>query len=189
MGSKSKSRLWIALGFAGLVLTLGASQALASPVTVNLTYVNTNNFGPGTASVTVVVDHTILHVPGLATGGPTSLADLYSCQINISGLATVPATTSFTESDLAGWWLGNDPAGDIFGVTFWAPPNSDAYQLFPPGPNVFQVRDVAGAPIAEFQLESAEIEAFNVPALSTYGIAAMAVLLALAGVVLVYRRL
>ncbi|MBZ5589363.1 MAG: IPTL-CTERM sorting domain-containing protein [Acidobacteriia bacterium] len=180
------SRAWLALAVCAV---LAAGNALAAPYTYPLHY--TTVYGTGTASGSVTFDSSLL-VPNGGTGGIVCDVSLISAfTLNVSGLSTTPHSTTFTKSDLTGWDLDINSSGTITALNFFMGHgycatsfNSDNYQISGVDPFLLDLWDVTGLRIAEFQLVPPSI-----PALSTYGVAALALLVLLAGALLVARRL
>ena len=94
---------------------LVAAGALAAPYTVPLNY--TTISGIGTASGSVTFDDSLL-----TSGGVEDQCDasaITSFTLTVTGLSGSPSSTSFSKTDLTGWFLTISPGGKITDLNFF----------------------------------------------------------------------
>ena len=177
--------------FIGLAIcaALVAAGAVAAPYTYTFHYVTLG--GPGQATGTAVFDDSLL-APNTYLNFTCDLSQLTSFNLTITGLPTSPSSTSFTKADLNAWQLATDSSGRLTDLNLFmrygpcGPDklNADGYAI--DGINYFEIALYQGSsddPIAEFANHNTVI-----PALSTYGAIGFALLILVAGVLLVARR-
>jgi len=196
MGSRNRferayrGRARTALVGLAICAALAATGALAAPYTYTFHYATLG--GPGQATGTAVFDDSLL-APNTALDFTCDLSQLTSFDLTITGLPTSPSSTSFTKADLNAWKFDTDGTGKITDINFFmregscTPPskvNADGYAIN--GISYFMIALYQGSSedaIAEFADHNTVI-----PALSTYGAIAFALLILVAGALLVARR-
>lgn len=178
-------------------LMLTAASLSAAPVVVNLNY--TTSSGTGTAVGTVTLDDSLL-APNTAGSVNCDLSLIYSFTLTVSGLPTSPSSTSFSKADLNGYYISTDDNGQITDLNFFmlnhictpARFNADGYAL--DGDTTFIVglyqNTGEGVPpeIASFEAAPAVVGP-AIPTLSWPGLAALAMLILVAGALVAGRRL
>ena len=178
--------------FVGVAIcaALAATGALATPVTHTFRFVTVS--GQGQAAGTAVFDDSLL-APNSNLNFTCDLSQLTSFNLTITGLPTSPSSTTFTKADLNAWQLATDSAGRLTDLNFFMREggpcgpdkvNADNYAI--QGVDNFRIAIYQGsseASIAEFADRGMVI-----PALSTYGAVALALLILVAGALLVARR-
>ena len=175
--------IWLGLAVCAV---LGTTSALAAPYTYTFHYKLVS--GQGTATGSVTFDDALLAPNSQST--PCDLTQLISFDLHISGLPTSPSSTSFTKADLADWAVRTDSAGRFTDINFWMDSctqnkvNADGYAIDGVAPFALAVIIQTGAQVAVFELQRP-----GIPALSTYGVVALALLVLLTGALLVARRL
>jgi hypothetical protein len=184
-----RGRARAALVGLAICAALAATGALAAPYTYTFHYVTLS--GSGQASGTAVFDDSLL-APNTDLNFTCDLSQLTSFNLTITGLATSPSSTSFTKADLNAWQLATDSSGRLTDLNFFMRDsacgpnkvNADDYAI--DGVNNFTIdlyQDNNGSAIAEFAGNNMVI-----PTLSTCGAIAFALLILVAGALLVARR-
>ena len=173
-----------ALAVAAVCVLLVAAGASAAPYTIQLYY--QAEVGVGTASGSVTFDSSLLTTG--KTGGVCDTTEIISFTLTFKGLPVSPFTTTFTKVDLTDWLLNlSGPGGNITDLNFFmaecgGSSNADGWVINGSSENTLRLYAPTGAPLADFQRLAAPI-----PALSGWGLAALAALLAAAGAVALRR--
>ena len=182
---RSSARVALALAACAL---LAAGGALAAPYTYPLNYVTIN--GTGSASGSVTFDDS-LWTTGGTNGNGTVICDtsgIISFSLTVTGLTVSPYTTSFTKADLTGWSFRPAGGREIIDLNFFmgspcgSSSNADGFVIRGVDPLSLEIYAPTGAPLAEFFLQQ-----LSIPALSQWGLAALAALLAAAGALALRR--
>jgi hypothetical protein len=169
---------------------LAASPALAAPFTHTFRYRTISGIGTATGSVTF--DDSLL-APNSDTGFTCDLSGLISLDLHMTGLPGSPSSTSFTKANLLQWRLATGSSGQLVDLNFFMrasctlpdQTNTDGYGINGVDPFTLEVYELDGIQNLPVFLDQGP----SIPALSTYGVAALALLLLIAGAVLVARRL
>ncbi|MBZ5589364.1 MAG: IPTL-CTERM sorting domain-containing protein [Acidobacteriia bacterium] len=179
--------IWLGLA---VCTVLGATSVLAAPYTYVFHYRLIS--GQGTATGSVTFDDSLL-APNTNPGTTCDLSLLYSLDLHMTGLPSSPSSTSFTKADLLEWRVQTDSNGRLVDINFFMQAacssptkvNTDGYGIEGVEPFKLEVFELDGA----INLPTFQDQGPGIPALSTYGVAALALLVLIAGALLVARRL
>src|SRR5262245_36433254 len=129
------------------LFALWAASAQATPVAIDFNVISAIG-GPVTGSGTAFTDNSFL-APGSFTTSPSSLAGM---TMSLSGIPSLPASTSFTAANLnaapPSWVLNMDFSGTIADLNFFmrsVPANADGYSI--EGFNTFNFVLCSGAAV------------------------------------------
>jgi IPTL-CTERM motif len=168
------------------VLALGAASAAAAPVTIYMHYSTFS--GTANADASIVIDDGSL-APSTFT---IDLADLTSLSLTVTGLPGSPSSTTFTKADLDGWIYGTDASGAFSDINFFMNSghvNADGYSINGVEALTLAIFDHTGLALAVFGAHPSTDPSISVPTLSTAGLVALSLLIALAAVSTLVRRL
>ena len=185
-----RGRIWTTLLGLAVCAALAATSALAAPYTFTFNYRTIS--GIGTATGTATFDDSLL-APNTNINFSCDLSALSSLDLHITGLPSSPSSTSFTKANLIAWKFNTDATGKITDLNFFmenecsSPPqvNADGYGIQGVNPFTLQVYELDGV----INLPTFQDQGPAIPALSIYGVAALAFLVLIAGAVLAARRL
>jgi hypothetical protein len=145
-----------------LTIGLVSTGALAVPTQIDFTATGGSISGTGY----VIVDSDLLDDGPITYGspsGPTGLTGLDAMMLTLSGIPSVPASTTFTKANLSGYYLTLNSANVITDLNFFMTDvNADGYQYN--GEEVFFAGLYQGVPGAEREfLGNLEIRLTSVP--------------------------
>ena len=143
---------------------LAAAGALAAPYTVPLNY--TTISGIATASGSVTFDDSLLSSGG--TEDQCDASQITSFTLTVTGLSGSPSSTSFSKTDLTGWFLTIAPGGRITDLNFFmkggpcpGKSNADGFVIEGENPFILELFSPTGAPVATFELYAPAIPALS----------------------------
>lgn len=171
-----------------------AATALAAPVMAQTYTLNGTFSAPGgdTGTIVLVLDNATLapltSVGNVALSSDDGTAEvpveLVSAMLTLNNLGAVPATTTFTRSDLTGLYFRRNATGAVSSLTFDAA-NSDGYVLKGIGPVKIEL---SKAGYSKYLTSTVPDGAAPIPTLSEWAMILLGVMLAGGAALTIQRR-